>query len=105
MGGAHGPSACVGQHGAVAAHHRLGLRRSGQGDSEGERDQQGAHSKLQDSPGEAAQPEHVAECDRKVNLGGVERMAGTARKHIGHTQAENTLACQARRFGPAVFAL
>lgn len=63
------------------------------------------NSKLQDRPGKAAQPKHVAECDRKVNPGGVERMAGTARKHIGHTQAENTLAYQARRFGPAVFAL
>ena len=105
MGGAHGPGACVGQDSAVAAHHRLGLRRSGQDDSEDKRDQQRAYSKRQDSPDRAAQLEHVAECDQKANLGGVERMAGTARKHIGHTQAENTLACRACRFGPAVFAL
>ena len=41
----------------------------------------------------------------KVNLSGVEWMAGTKREHIGHAQAENMLARRVRRFGPAIFAL
>lgn len=64
MGGAQGPGVHTGQHSVVAARHTLGLRRSGQDDSTGERDQQKAHGKIQDKPNGTAQPEHVAEGDR-----------------------------------------